>query len=455
MLEIVILAAGQGMRMHSLRPKVLHPVGGKSMLLHVLKTAANLSADRVHVVYGQGGDMVKAAVEDDSIHWCHQSERLGTGHAVLQAMPAIDIESTVLVLYADVPLIRMETLQNLILELGQSTLSLLSVKLENPSGYGRIVRDVHGLVQCIKEENDADVETRKINEVNTGILAARAKDLNRWLENLDNNNTQGEYYLTDCIARCAREGGRIHVAVSANPAEVMGVNDKLQLAKVERTYQLGRANAMMRQGVTLADPSRVDIRGDISVGQDVSLDINVILEGQVRLADNVTVGAHCILKNVDIGKDTEVRPFSAIENAVIGERCIIGPYARIRPETHLGNDVHIGNFVEVKKSTIDDNSKINHLSYIGDTQIGKRVNVGAGTITCNYDGASKHSTQIGDDVFIGSDTQLIAPIHIQEGSTLGAGSTITRDTPAHELTLSRSKQVTVPGWQRPGKKLKK
>lgn len=422
--------------------------------MHVIETAGKLSPDRVHVVYGQGGDKVRDAIADDSIHWCHQSERLGTGHAVLQVMSDIDAKSTVLVLYADVPLIHAQTLQDLVLGLDQSRLTLLSVILENPSGYGRIVRDAEGLAQCITEEKDADDITRKIREVNTGILAARAVDLNRWLESLDNNNIQAEYYLTDCIAKCVAEDGQVHVDVSLNSTEVMGVNDKQQLAQVERAYQLDRADELMQQGVTLADPARLDVRGEVSVGRDVSLDINVILEGRVKLADNVSVGAHCILRNVEIGKDSEIRPFTSIENAVIGERCIIGPYARIRPDTRLANDVHIGNFVEVKKSVIGDNSKINHLSYIGDTKIGKRVNVGAGTITCNYDGASKHTTQIDDDVFIGSDTQLIAPVHIQEGSTLGAGSTITRDTPTNELTLSRSKQVTVPGWQRPGKKPK-
>jgi bifunctional UDP-N-acetylglucosamine pyrophosphorylase/glucosamine-1-phosphate N-acetyltransferase len=451
-LVIIVLAAGQGTRMRSDLPKVLHPVGGRPLLGHVLEVAQGLSPESIHVVYGHGGEALRSHFESQpGLNWCHQSPQLGTGHAVQQALPHIDPEATVLVLYGDVPLIRAKTLSALLERLAGHGLSLLSVELADPSGYGRVLREPMGAVRRIVEHRDAQGPERAIAEVNTGILAARAGDLQRWLDGLDNANAQGEYYLTDCVAAAVQEGLVVSAMVCPDPQEVMGVNDKAQLAACERAYQRRQAERLMHSGVTLLDPGRIDVRGEVSVGRDVTLDIDVILEGEVSLGDGVHIGAHCIIRDTHISAGTELLPFTVIECSEVGERCQIGPYTRIRPDTRLADEVHLGNFVEVKKSFIDARSKVNHLSYIGDSLVGKRVNVGAGTITCNYDGGHKHTTHIGDDVFIGSDTQLIAPVSVGDGATIGAGTTITRDAPAGQLTVGRARQVSVAGWQRPRK----
>jgi bifunctional UDP-N-acetylglucosamine pyrophosphorylase/glucosamine-1-phosphate N-acetyltransferase len=438
--------------MRSDLPKVLHPVGGRPLLGHVLEVAKGLSPESIHVVYGHGGEALISHFESQpSLNWCHQSPQLGTGHAVQQALPRIHPEANVLVLYGDVPLIRAETLSALLERLPGHGLSLLSVELDDPSGYGRVLRESEGAVRAIVEHHDAQGPEREITEVNTGILAARAGDLKRWLDGLDNANAQAEYYLTDCVAAAVGEGLAVTAMVCPDPQEVMGVNDKAQLAACERAYQRRQAERLMCLGVTLMDPERIDVRGEVTVGRDVTLDIDVILEGGVALGDGVHIGAHCIIRDTRISAGTVVRPFTVIERAELGERCQIGPYTRIRPDTRLADEVHLGNFVEVKKSFIDVRSKVNHLSYIGDSLVGKRVNVGAGTITCNYDGAHKHTTRIGDDVFIGSDTQLIAPVSVGDGATIGAGTTVTRDAPAGRLTLGRARQVSIEGWQRPRK----
>ncbi len=450
-LEIIVLAAGQGTRMRSDLPKVLHPVGGRPLLGHVLEVARGLSPKSIHVVYGHGGEDLIARFESPGLNWCHQSPQLGTGHAVQQALPGVEPGACVLVLYGDVPLIRAETLRALLDHLPGHGLALLSVELSDPGGYGRVLRAPEGAVRAIVEERDAQGRERDITEVNTGILAARAGDLRRWLERLDNDNAQGEYYLTDCVAAAVGEGLTVSAVVCPDPSEVMGVNDKAQLAVCERAYQRRQAEHLMRAGATLLDPARLDVRGQVTVGRDVTLDIDVILEGEVSLGDGVHIGAHCVIRDAHIAAGTVVRPFTVIERAELGERCQIGPYTRIRPDTRLADEVHLGNFVEVKKAFIDERSKVNHLSYIGDSLVGKRVNVGAGTITCNYDGAHKHTTRIGDDVFIGSDTQLIAPLSVGDGATIGAGTTLTRDAPPGQLTLGRARQVSIAGWQRPCK----
>ncbi len=450
-LEVIILAAGQGTRMKSALPKVLHPIGGAPMLSHVISTSKCLSPQHIHVVYGHSGDSVRSQVDNDGLNWCHQAEQLGTGHAVLQALKHVSPAANVLVLYGDVPLIREQTLRRVLQSLPGHALSLLAVTLDNPKGYGRILRDDQGAVHRIVEEKDASEAEKSISQVNTGFLTARANDLQRWLRKTNQNNAQGEYYLTDCTAIAVQEGGSVTVVDCPDAEEVMGINDKRQLAVCERAYQRRRANELMDRGVTLRDPARFDVRGTVEVGRDVSIDVNVVLEGIIEIGDRVTIGANCIVKNSLIGAQTEIKPNSVIEDAIIGDRCQIGPFTRIRPQTRLADEVHLGNFVEVKKSFINSKSKVNHLTYIGDSEIGKRVNVGAGTITCNYDGANKHRTRIGDDVFIGSDTQLIAPIVLGDGATIGAGSTITKDAPEDKLTLSRAPQVTIKGWQRASK----
>ncbi len=450
-LEVVILAAGQGTRMKSALAKVLHPIGGTPMLSHVIATAKQLSPQRIHVVYGHGGDTIQSQFGDDDLNWCLQHEQLGTGHAVLQAIDHVSSAAIVLVLYGDVPLIREQTLHGVLQALPGHVLSLLTANLDKPEGYGRILRDEQGKVRGIVEEQDASEVEKRISQVNTGFLAAGADDLKRWLSKTNQNNAQGEYYLTDCTRLAIQEGGSVTVVDCNDVEEIMGINDKQQLAVCERAYQRRQALQLMEQGVTLRDPARLDVRGKVIVGRDINIDINVILEGQIQLGDDVKVGANCIIKDSSIGAGTEIKPNSVIEQADIGNRCQIGPFTRIRPQTNLADEVHLGNFVEVKKSFIDATSKVNHLSYIGDSEIGKRVNVGAGTITCNYDGANKHKTKIGDDVFIGSDTQLIAPVELGDGTTIGAGSTITKDTPTNQLTLSRAPQVSIKGWQRPRK----
>jgi bifunctional UDP-N-acetylglucosamine pyrophosphorylase/glucosamine-1-phosphate N-acetyltransferase len=450
-LEVVILAAGQGTRMRSSLPKVLHPIAGKPMLAHVIATARELEPSAIHVVYGHGGEQVKAAIADEAIHWVEQDRQLGTGHAVEQAMPAVKPDSTVLVLYGDVPLITADTLTALLRE-GQGALGLLTVALADPTGYGRIIRDEAGNVQAIVEQKDATPAQLAIREGNTGILACDGDRLRRWLDKLDNDNAQGEFYLTDVIALAVCDAIPVHARMVQDEAEVAGVNDRLQLAQLERRYQQRAAEALMRQGVTLCDPARFDLRGSLEVGKDVVIDVGAVIEGHVVLGDRVRIGANCVLRDVTLGDDVVVEPMSILEQATISGDCSIGPFARLRPGAQLAAGAKVGNFVEIKNSVIGRASKINHLSYIGDTTMGEQVNIGAGTITCNYDGANKHRTVIGDNAFIGSDSQLVAPVSIGEGATIGAGSTITRDAPGETLTLSRSSQKSLKGWKRPVKK---
>jgi len=448
-LNIIILAAGKGTRMHSDRPKVLHPLAGRPLLQHVLDTAAQLAPGRTCVVYGHGGEAVPQAMAQYKADFVLQEPQLGTGHAVRQAMPRLNDNSQTMVLYGDVPLIQHSTLHQM--QQAGSGLVLLTVNLETPTGYGRIVRNVQGDVLSIVEEKDATPEQREIEEVNTGILLAPTRLLRGWLENLQNNNSQKEYYLTDIVSMAVQQGVAVHTVQPSREWEIHGINSKSQLAELERIWQREQAHRLLVQGVTLADPARIDVRGKLGCGRDVEIDVGCIFEGEVHLGNNVRVGAYSVIRNSSIASGTQIAPYSHIDQAEIGNDCHIGPYARIRPGSKLHNDVHIGNFVEVKNSEIAANSKANHLSYIGDSDVGSRVNIGAGTITCNYDGANKYRTVIEDDVFIGSDTQLVAPVTVKRGATIGAGSTIVRDAPEGELTLSRSKQMTVPGWKRPTK----
>ena len=452
-LKVVILAAGKGTRMRSSLPKVLQPLAQKPLLQHVVDTANQLQPESIIGVIGHGAELVQSKISLDSLAWCMQTEQLGTGHAVQQVLPHIEADDAVLILYGDVPLTRLETLQDLISQLDEKhPLALLTIKLDNPMGYGRIIRDPHHSVTAIVEQKDASPEQLKINEVNTGIMAAKGRHLTGWLSGLSNDNAQGEFYLTDIIAMAVNEGFHVRTSAPSAEIEVLGVNDKLQLQDLERQYQMLKAKELMQQGVTLIDANRLDIRGEVTVGMDVEIDANVIMEGRVQLGNGVKIGANTILRNVEIGEGSQIKPFSHLEDAVVGKQCQIGPYARLRPQSHLADQVHIGNFVEVKKSTIGFGSKINHLSYVGDTQMGSQVNIGAGTITCNYDGVNKHQTLIGDRVFIGSDSQLVAPVSIEDDATIGAGSTITKTAPAGELTLSRAKQLTLKGWQKPENK---
>ncbi|KAF0205373.1 MAG: bifunctional UDP-N-acetylglucosamine pyrophosphorylase / Glucosamine-1-phosphate [Gallionellaceae bacterium] len=449
-LNIVILAAGKGTRMHSDKPKVLHAIAGKAMLQHVVDVAANLKPSKTVVVYGHGGETVPKALVDSNALFVLQEPQLGTGHAVQQALPQLNDDSVSLVLYGDVPLIQQDTLEKILAH--KDSLTLLTQNLADPKGYGRIVRDQSGKVSCIIEEKDASSEQRQIQEINTGILAAPTGLLREWLGKLRNENAQGEYYLTDIVAMAVAQGVVIQTVQPTHAWEVMGINSKVQLAQLERIWQLELADRLMKQGVTLADPARLDIRGELICERDVEIDVGCIFEGRVQLGNGVKVGAYSVVKNTRIASSTHIAPYSHIDQAEIGEQCHIGPFARIRPGSKLQNDVHIGNFVEIKNSDIASSSKANHLSYIGDATVGSRVNIGAGTITCNYDGANKFRTVIEDDAFIGSDTQLVAPVTVGRGATIGAGSTITKDTPSGELTLSRAKQISVPGWQRPTKK---
>ncbi|MBU1191016.1 MAG: bifunctional UDP-N-acetylglucosamine diphosphorylase/glucosamine-1-phosphate N-acetyltransferase GlmU [Gammaproteobacteria bacterium] len=451
-LSIIILAAGQGTRMRSALPKVLHPLAGKSLLEHVIDAATGLGAAQIQVVYGHGGEHVRERLAARRVSWVEQAQQLGTGHAVAQALPAVADGDRVLVLYGDVPLISPTTLTRLLAAADNSQFGLLTADLADPAGYGRILRNSADQVTGIVEQKDATPEQLSVCEINTGFMAADATALKRWVAQLGNSNAQGEYYLTDVIALAAAEGVNINTVAPQHLFEIMGVNNRVQLAELERDYQRQQAQRLLLAGVTLHDPARFDLRGQIEHGQDVSIDVNVILEGRVKLGDRVRIGPGCVIRNAEIGDDTIIQAHCVIEDAVIGCNGRIGPFARIRPETVLAKDVHIGNFVEIKKSDIGNGSKVNHLSYIGDTSIGTRVNVGAGTITCNYDGANKHRTVIEDDVFIGSDTQLIAPVKVGAGATLGAGTTLTRDAPPGELTYSRAKQETRSGWKRPVKK---
>jgi len=437
MIHVVILAAGQGKRMRSDLPKVLHPIAGKPMLGHVIDTARQLGTVKICVVYGHGGERVREALTAADLLWAKQEPQLGTGHAVLQALPELEKvgadKTATLVLYGDVPLIRASTLQRLIDAAGEDKLALLTARLDHPHGYGRIVR-VDNKVTRIVEEKDADDAERQINEINTGILVAPGEALARWLPQLGNRNAQGEYYLTDIVAMAVAEGMEVVTAHPEANWEADGVNSKSQLARLERIHQRNLAEALMEQGVTLADPARIDIRGELVCGRDVFIDVNCVFEGRVELQDGARINANCV-----------------IQDAVVGPKSIIGPFARLRPGTVLAEDVHIGNFVEVKNASIAAHSKANHLAYVGDATVGSRVNVGAGTITCNYDGANKHRTIIEDDVFIGSDTQLVAPVTVGKGATLGAGTTLTKDAPPDALTVSRAKQVSLAGWKRPVK----
>jgi bifunctional UDP-N-acetylglucosamine pyrophosphorylase/glucosamine-1-phosphate N-acetyltransferase len=449
-LSVIILAAGQGTRMRSRLPKVLHPLAGKPLLAHVLDTARQLQPAQIVVVYGHGGEQVPKALAADDVVWVEQAEQLGTGHAVEQAMPRVPDDHTVLILYGDVPLIQADTLRELVAR-GAAGFGLLTVNLESPQGYGRIVRDAQGEVQRIMEEKDAGPDEQAIDEVNSGILAAPAVRLRYWLTQLENDNAQQEFYLTDTIALAVAEGIRIQTAQPTTPAEVAGVNSRQQLAQLERTYQRRQAERLMAGGVTLLDPARLDVRGEVETGRDVMLDVNVVLQGRVRIGDNVSIGPGCVIRDSEIGNDVIIHAHSVIEQSRIDPGAQVGPFARLRPGTVLAAQTRVGNFVEIKNSRIGAGSKINHLSYIGDTDMGEQVNIGAGTITCNYDGANKHRTRIGDRAFIGSDSQLIAPVTVGDDATLGAGTTLSADAPAGELTLSRSKQKTLKGWKRPTK----
>ena len=451
-LSIIILAAGQGTRMNSARPKVLHPLSGRPLLAHVLDTARSLQGTDIHVVIGHGAEQVRAALPDSDIHWVLQAPQLGTGHAVSQAMPAVPDENTVLVMYGDVPLISKQALEPLYQLAAQGMAALLTAELDDPAGYGRILHHADGSICGIVEEKDASAKQKAIHEINTGFLAAPAARLRGWLDALDNNNAQGEYYLTDVIARAVSEGTSVRGITTGNIEEVMGINDRKQLAVQERCFQQRQAEACLQAGVTLLDPARFDLRGRLDAGQDVVIDINAVLEGRITLGDRVNIGPNVTIRNTTVGDDVTILANCVIDDAVIGAGSRIGPFARLRPDTSLAASTHIGNFVEIKKSVVGEGSKVNHLSYVGDTTIGRGVNIGAGTITCNYDGANKHRTVIGDNVFIGSDTQLVAPVEVKDGATIGAGSTITRDVPAHELTLSRVPQKTHSGWKRPLKK---
>lgn len=424
------------------------------MLAHLLESARSLDPMQICVVYGYGGEQVPQTIDASDIAWVLQAEQLGTGHAVQQALPHLADAGVTLILYGDVPLTSVDTMRALTALAMQDQLALLTVNLPDPTGYGRIVRDAGGNVQRIVEHKDADEHTRAITEVNTGLMALPTHRLAGWLSRLNNANAQREYYLTDIIAMAVADGVVVQTCHPSHPRETLGVNSKAQLAELERMLQLQLADRIMTQGVTLFDPARIDIRGNLTCGREVVIDVGCVFEGQVELGDGVKVGAYCVLNNVRIGDGTNIAPFSHLVDAVVGVDNHIGPFARLRPGTVLAADVHVGNFVEIKNSQVDSGSKINHLSYVGDSTVGKQVNIGAGTITCNYDGANKHRTVIGDYAFIGSDTQLVAPVAIGAGATIGAGSTITKDTPAHELTLSRSKQLTITGWQRPVKKTK-
>ncbi|EHM40868.1 MULTISPECIES: bifunctional UDP-N-acetylglucosamine diphosphorylase/glucosamine-1-phosphate N-acetyltransferase GlmU [Hafnia] len=450
-LSVVILAAGKGTRMYSDLPKVLHPLAGKPMVQHVIDTALKLGAQNVHLVYGHGGDLLKEKLSDQPLNWVLQAEQLGTGHAMQQAAPHFSDDEDVLMLYGDVPLISGETLQRLLAAKPQGGIGLLTVKLVDPTGYGRIVRENDNVVGIV-EHKDATAEQHKINEINTGILVASGRDLKRWLGKLDNNNAQGEYYITDIIALAHQEGNKIEAVHPDRLSEVEGVNNRLQLSALEREYQSEQAQKLLLAGVMLLDPSRFDLRGELIHGRDISIDTNVIIEGTVKLGDRVRIATGCVLKDCVIGDDCEISPYTVIENATLAAECTVGPFARLRPGADLAEKAHVGNFVEMKKARLGKGSKAGHLSYLGDAEIGDNVNIGAGTITCNYDGANKFKTIIGDDVFVGSDTQLVAPVTIGNGVTIAAGTTVTKDVAEKELVLSRVKQTHIQGWKRPVKK---
>ena len=450
-LAVIILAAGKGTRMRSNLPKVLHKLAGKPLVQHVIDTARTLEPRELVVVGGHGAEHLREAITDEDIAWVLQTEQLGTGHAVQVALPEVTA-AKVLILYGDVPLITADTLHKLVAGVAPGRMSLLSVNLADPTGYGRIVRGVDGSVCKIVEHKDASAEELTLSEGNTGILCATREDLASYLDNLGNDNAQGEYYLTDCIERCVETGGVVEGMLAASESEVSGVNNKLQLNELERVYQDQAAASLMERGATLADRSRFDIRGEITkLGNDVFIDANCLFEGRVSLGEGVSIGPNCIITNSTIGDNVTILANSIIENSIVDAGCNIGPFARLRPDTHLMAGAKVGNFVETKKSTVGEGSKVNHLSYVGDSVIGSKVNIGAGTITCNYDGANKHLTEIGDNAFIGSNTALVAPVKINEGATIGAGSTITREAPRDTLTITRAKQINITSWKRPTK----
>jgi bifunctional UDP-N-acetylglucosamine pyrophosphorylase/glucosamine-1-phosphate N-acetyltransferase len=452
-MNVVILAAGMGKRMQSTLPKVLHPIAGTAMLNHVIFTVRqvqSLEKAKICIIYGHGGEQVPAAVAADDICFAKQEPQLGTGHAVAQAIPFLDDNVPTLILYGDVPLTRSLTLQRLVQAAGLDKLAILTAQMDDPTGLGRIIREA-GKISRIVEQKDASTDELAVREINTGIMVAPTLALKKWLSQLSNQNAQGEYYLTDIVASAVADGVDVTSAQPEAIWETLGVNSKVQLAQLERIHQNNIALTLLEQGVSLLDPSRIDVRGSLVCGRDVSIDVGCVFEGQVVLGDGVKIGANCVIKNARIGAGSDIKPFCHIEDAEVGEKAHIGPYARLRPGTVLGQDVHIGNFVEIKNSQIAAHSKANHLAYIGDATIGSRVNIGAGTITCNYDGVNKFRTVIEDDAFIGSDSQLIAPVRVGKGATLGAGTTLSKDAPEGKLTVSRAKQMTLDNWQRPVK----
>jgi bifunctional UDP-N-acetylglucosamine pyrophosphorylase/glucosamine-1-phosphate N-acetyltransferase len=450
-LSVVILAAGKGKRMYSDLPKVLHPIGGEPMLQRVIRTAKSLNPAKLVVVYGHGGDKVRSVITDPTVEWAEQAEQLGTGHALKMAVPLLPREGKTLVLYGDVPLTPRETLQALVDAAGDG-MALLTDTIDFPTGYGRIVRDANGAIQRIVEEKDASHAEKAIHEINTGMMVLPSARLEGWLSSLSNQNAQGEYYLTDVLELAVKNGVPVEGVDVPASWQAAGVNNKLQLAELERILQANQAKALLESGVTLFDPARIDIRGELACGRDVVIDVNCVFEGKVELGDGVKIGANCVLRNVKVAAGSDIAPFSHLDDAVVGAGCKIGPYARLRPGAELAEQVHIGNFVEVKKSVIGVGSKVNHLTYIGDTDIGSGTNVGAGTVTCNYDGVNKFRTTIGNDVFVGSGTLLVAPVVVEDGATIGAGTVLTKTAPADALTVARARQVTLNNWQRPQKK---
>jgi bifunctional UDP-N-acetylglucosamine pyrophosphorylase/glucosamine-1-phosphate N-acetyltransferase len=452
-MNVVILAAGMGKRMQSDLPKVLHALAGKPLLSHVIDTARQLSPSRCCVVYGHGGDKVPTQLAADDLQFVLQEPQLGTGHAVMQAVSKLNEDQPTLVLYGDVPLTTVATLRTLTEKAGNEKLAILTIAMDDPTGYGRIVREQNKIIRIVEQKDATDLE-RQIREVNTGILVAPTRQLKNWLSQLSNHNAQGEYYLTDIIALAVKDKVVIESTQPSHAWETLGVNSKVQLAELERIHQLNLAHQLLEQGVTLTDPSRIDIRGELHCARDVSIDIGCVFEGQVHIGQGVSIGAYCVIKNSRIADNANIKPFTHIDEASVGRDSQIGPYARLRPGTTLGPDVHVGNFVEIKNSEFGAHSKANHLAYVGDTTVGSRVNIGAGTITCNYDGANKHRTIIEDDAFIGSDTQLVAPVTVGKGATIGAGTTLTKDAPPDSLTVSRARQTSIAGWQRPVKQKK-
>lgn len=450
--SIVILAAGQGTRMYSDKPKVLHHLAGKPLLEHVYHTAMDIPHREIHIVYGHGGERVPEEMQHLQANWVEQKQQLGTAHAVEQALPAIPDVDEVLILYGDVPLITDQSLQALISAASESGFALMTAYLEDPRGYGRIIRDDIDNVLAIVEDKDADEEQRRICEINTGLMVVKADLLKRWIAAIENNNKQKEYYLTDIVALAIKDGVNVNSILAEASIEIQGINNRIQLSEAERYYQLVQAHHLMQHGVGLMDPSRFDLRGDLEVGRDIVFDINVIFEGRVKLGNNISIGANCYIKDCIIGDDTVVLPNTMIDNAVIGKSCRVGPFARIRPDSTLSDKVHIGNFVEIKKTEVGTGSKINHLSYVGDSHVGQNTNIGAGVITCNYDGANKHQTIIGDNVFVGSDAQLIAPVTISSGATIAAGTTISKNVAENALAITRPEQREIKKWKRPTKK---